>query len=92
MSAAVDTDLAGAQAKFVVFLAALLERAHVVDGHEFASLLSTFAVTVVETNPGEGEILDGWASAVRLSFPDKVSSASGKKRQRGWAWLRPGKR
>lgn len=75
MSAAVETDLAGAQAKFVVFLAALLERAHVVDAQEFASLLSTFAETVIETDPGEGEILDGWASAVRLSFPEETSSA-----------------
>jgi hypothetical protein len=59
-----DSDLAGAQGKLVMFLASLLARAGVVETAEFAALLSTFAATVEETDPGEGRLLAAWASCV----------------------------
>jgi hypothetical protein len=92
MSADVETDLAGAQAKFVVFLAALLKRTGVVDADEFAGLLSAFATTVIETDPREGEILDRWASAVRSSLPERTSSTPAKDALRRLLWPRHGKR
>ena len=62
-------DLAGAQGKFVVFLASLLQRAGVVSVAEFASLLTAFATTTSETSPEEGDVLAGWAAAVRALVP-----------------------
>jgi hypothetical protein len=47
-----------------MFLASLLARAGVVETAEFAALLSTFAATVEETDPGEGRLLAAWASCV----------------------------
>jgi hypothetical protein len=45
-------------------LPVLLARAGVVETAEFAALLSTFAATVEETDPGEGRLLASWASCV----------------------------
>ena len=68
--AVADAHLAGAQARFVLFLASLLHRERVIAGPEFGALLATFAATVSETDPGEGAILAGWAAAVRdIPFP-----------------------
>jgi hypothetical protein len=60
-----EDDLAGAQGKLVVFLASLLQRAGVVPASEFADLLEIFASSVAETQPSEGAILAGWATAAR---------------------------
>ena len=57
--------LAGAQAKLVIFIASLLQRADVARMDEFAALLSVFAETVSETEPDEARILDQWAAGVR---------------------------
>ena len=57
-----DSDLAGAQGKLVMFLAALPARAGVLETAEFASLLSTVAATAEETVPGNGRLLASWAS------------------------------
>lgn len=57
-------DLVGAQGKLVVFIASLLSRAGVVSTSEFSSLLSVFADTVAETEPGEGALLAAWAADV----------------------------
>ena len=62
-----DSDLAGAQGKLVMFLASLLARAGVVETAEFAALLSTFAETVAETEPGEGALLAAWSADVRAA-------------------------
>jgi hypothetical protein len=62
-------DLAGAQGKLVVFLAALLQRANIVSSVEFGQLLAVFADTVAEEDPGEGEILSRWATAVKAMAP-----------------------
>jgi hypothetical protein len=62
-------DLAGAQGKLVVFLAALLQRSNVVSSAEFGQLLAVFADTVAEADPREGAILSGWASAVSAVVP-----------------------
>lgn len=51
----------GAQAKFALFVASLLERAGVATLGEFSSLLRTFADSVAETEPEEAAILDQWA-------------------------------
>jgi hypothetical protein len=69
MSPSVD-DLAGAQAKFVLFVASLLQRADVVAMPEFAGLLGVFAETVGETDPAEGRILTTWAEVVRSARSD----------------------
>lgn len=58
-------DLAGAQGKLVVFLAALLERSNIASSAEFGQLLAVFADTVAESDPGEGAILSRWAAAVK---------------------------
>jgi hypothetical protein len=69
-----DTDdrdgLAGAQGKLVVFLAALLQRSNIVSSVEFGQLLAVFADTVAEDDPGEGEILSRWATAVKAMAPN----------------------
>ena len=70
MTSGEEQALAGAQGKLVVFIASLMHRAGVVGTGEFASLLATFAATVAETDPGEGEILAQWASAVRSTAPN----------------------
>jgi hypothetical protein len=62
-------DLAGAQGKLVVFLAALLQRSNIVSTAEFGQLLAVFADTVAEADPGEGEILSSWATAVKAMAP-----------------------
>jgi hypothetical protein len=59
------SDLVGAQGKMVVFIASLLQRAGVARMDEFGELLTVFADTVAETEPGEGAILRHWASALR---------------------------
>ena len=69
MSLSVE-DLAGAQSKFVVFLASLLQRADVVAMPEFARLLRVFADTVGETDPAQAELLDSWAAACDLPRAD----------------------
>ncbi|MBS0363393.1 MAG: hypothetical protein JSR98_18610 [Proteobacteria bacterium] len=48
----------------MVFIASLLSRAGVVSTSEFSSLLSVFADTVAETEPGEGALLAAWAADV----------------------------
>jgi hypothetical protein len=58
-------DLVGAQGKLVVFIASLLQRAGVARIDEFGELLTVFADTVAETEPGEAAILRQWASALR---------------------------
>jgi len=58
-------DLAGAQGKFAIFIASLLQRAGVTPMVEFADLLGVFAETVAETDPGEAKILKGWAASIR---------------------------
>jgi hypothetical protein len=63
------SDLAGAQGKLVVFLAALLQRSNIVSSVEFGQLLAVFAETVAEEDPGEGEILSRWATAVKAVAP-----------------------
>jgi hypothetical protein len=60
-----DSDLAGAQGKLVMFLASLLARAGLVETAEFGALLMVFADSVRETDPGQGDILAEWASALR---------------------------
>jgi hypothetical protein len=57
-------DVAGAQAKFVVFLASLLQRADLVKMDEFARLLAVFADSVAETDPGQARLLSDWAAVV----------------------------
>lgn len=59
------TDLAGAQGKFAIFVASLLQRAGVAPMGEFADLLGMFAETVADTDPGEAEILRDWADSIR---------------------------
>ncbi len=60
-------ELVAAQGKLVVFIASLLQRADVARMEDFASLLGAFAETVEETEPGEGALLQSWASAVRAA-------------------------
>jgi hypothetical protein len=62
-------DLAAAQGKLVVFLAAVLQRSNIVSSSEFGQLLGVFADTVAEAEPGAGNILGGWASAVKAMAP-----------------------
>ncbi len=62
-------DLAGAQGKLVVFLAALLQRSNIVSTAEFGQLLAVFADTVAEADAGEGAILSCWATAVNAMTP-----------------------
>jgi hypothetical protein len=57
-------DLAGAQAKFVVFVASLLHRGDLVRMDEFARLLLAFADSVGETEPQQAQLLSAWAEAV----------------------------
>lgn len=57
-------DIAGAQAKFAVFTASLLQRAGVATMADFADLLRSFAQTVAETDPGEAALLTAWADAI----------------------------
>jgi hypothetical protein len=57
-------DLAGAQGKFAVFVASLLQRAGVAPMSEFAELLDVSAESVAETEPGEAVILARWAEAI----------------------------
>ena len=64
MSAPAVEDLAGAHGKLVLFLASILQRADILPMGEFSRLLSTFASTVSETEPGEGRILAAWAQQV----------------------------
>jgi hypothetical protein len=59
-----SSDLAGAQGKLVMFLASLLQRAGIVETAEFGALLLVFADSVRETDPGQGDILAEWASAL----------------------------
>lgn len=54
----------GAQAKFALFVASLLQRAGVTSMAEFANLLRTFAEAVAETDPAEADILVDWAEAI----------------------------
>jgi hypothetical protein len=61
--------LAGAQGKFAVFMAAMLQRAGGAPSAEFAELLGVFAQTVAETDPEEGKLLAAWADAVRAAQP-----------------------
>lgn len=58
-------DLAGAQGKFAMFVASLLQRAGVAPMEEFAELLAMFAETVADTDPGEAAILSQWAATIR---------------------------
>jgi len=58
-----------AQGQLVAFLASLLQRRGVLKVEEFAQLLQVFADAVAETEPGEGEVLAHWASAVRDMVP-----------------------
>jgi len=62
-------ELIGAQGKLVVFLAVLLQRSNIVSTAEFGQLLAVFAETVAEADPGEGDILSGWATAVKAMAP-----------------------
>jgi hypothetical protein len=62
-------DIVGAQAKFVLFTASLLQRANILDMPEFARLLRVFAETVAETDPAEAAILDAWAAGCDQSRP-----------------------
>jgi hypothetical protein len=57
--------LARAQGSLLAFLGAMLERADVMKRAELAALLAVFAETTVETDPEQGQILAGWAQAVR---------------------------
>jgi hypothetical protein len=59
--------LVGAQGKFAVFVASLLQRAGVASMQEFAELLTLFAETVADTDPEEAEILRAWAAIVRAT-------------------------
>ena len=59
--------LAGAQGKFAVFMASLFQRAGVATMQEFSELLTIFADTMADTDPGEAAILEGWAAAIRGS-------------------------
>jgi hypothetical protein len=61
--------LAGAQAKFVVFLASLLSRAGVASVSEFGALLATYADTVSETDPLQADLLADWAALVKQAAP-----------------------
>jgi len=56
--------LAGAQGKFVIFVASLLQRAGVAPIEEFADLLGVYAECVAETDPGEADILRSWAASI----------------------------
>lgn len=57
--------LAGAQAKFALFLASLLNRAGVAPMEEFADLLGVFADSVADSDPGEAAILRSWVAAIQ---------------------------
>lgn len=57
-------DVIGAQGKFAVFVASLLQRTGVAPMAETAALLKVFAASVAETEPGEGAILAQWAEAI----------------------------
>ena len=59
-------NLVGAQAKFVAFVASLLQRQGVISAAEFAELLAVFAASVASTDPQEGQLLAGWADEVFL--------------------------
>ena len=65
MTAPSVADLVGAQGKFALFVASLLQRAGVAPMTEFADLLNVFAQTVAETKPREAAILSEWASGVQ---------------------------
>ena len=60
-------DRIGAQGKLLAFLAAVLQRAGVIQTGDFASLLEAFAETVAESDPGEGQLLAAWTAAVRAA-------------------------
>ena len=64
MTAPSIDDLVGAQGKFVIFIASLLQRADVASMQEFGKLLSLYAATVADTDPGEAAILKRWAAAI----------------------------
>ena len=64
MTAPSIEDLVGAQGKFVIFIASLMQRAGVASMDEFGELLSLYAATVADTDPAEAEILKGWASTI----------------------------
>jgi hypothetical protein len=64
MSALAPEDLAGANGKLVLFLASILQRADILPMTEFAQLLSVFANSVAETDPGEAAVLARWAAAI----------------------------
>ena len=57
-------DLAGAQGKFAIFVASMMQRAGVAPMQEFSELLAMFADTVADTEPEEAAILSGWADAI----------------------------
>lgn len=57
-------DVVGAQAKFAVFVASLLQRHGVAQLSEMAELLDMFAQSVAESEPGEAAILAQWAAAI----------------------------
>ena len=57
-------DLAGAQGKFAMFVASLLQRAGVAPMAEFAELLGLYAESVADTEPAEAEILRQWAAGI----------------------------
>jgi hypothetical protein len=57
-------DLAGAQGKFAMFVASLLQRAGVAPMEEFAELLGLYAESVADTDAAEAEILRQWAAGI----------------------------
>lgn len=65
VSASVD-DLAGAQGKFMLFVASLLQRADVAPIGQFSRLLKIVAMTVEETSPEEAKILRSWAEGLQI--------------------------
>ena len=64
MTAPSVNDLAGAQGKFAIFIASLLQRADVASMREFGELLRLYASTVADTDPGEAATLRGWAATI----------------------------
>ena len=48
----------------MIFIASLLQRADVASMQEFGELLSLYAATVADTDPGEAAILKGWAATI----------------------------
>jgi hypothetical protein len=72
-----DLPLMRAQGPLVVFLATMLQTAGVKSLEEFSAQLGLYAVTVAETEPGEGEILAYWAAMVREIAPFSASLTDG---------------